>query len=78
VTSNDSDRVARARFYILAALRLGGVLLVMAGFAVIAGKWDVGGPDVNRVAGAIMVLVGAFDFAVVPLLLARRWKREGR
>ena len=70
---------ARSRFFILTALRLTGVVLVMAGFAVIAGKFDMGGPDMNRVIGAVLVLVGAFDFSVAPMLLARSWKRsDGR
>ncbi|NJS15607.1 MAG: hypothetical protein HC788_14675 [Sphingopyxis sp.] len=67
---------AKSRFYILTGLRLLGVLLVMAGFAVIAGKIDIAGPSLNRIIGAAMVLIGAFDFAVVPMLLARSWKRS--
>ena len=27
-----------------------------------------------RLAGALLVLIGAFDFAVMPRLLARRWR----
>jgi hypothetical protein len=30
---------------------------------------------VDRIAGVVLVLVGAFDFAVAPMLLARSWKR---
>lgn len=75
---NPADEArARSRFFILAALRLTGALLVMLGFAVIAGKIDLAGPDMNRVIGAVLVLVGAFDFSVAPMLLARRWKRSG-
>lgn len=79
MTPADIEARARSRFFVLAAMRLFGVLLVMAGFVVIAGNWDIAGPELNRVIGSVMVLVGAFDFAVVPLLLARSWKRsDGR
>jgi hypothetical protein len=73
-----AEAIARTRFYLLASLRLSGVLLVMAGFAVIAGKWDIAGGDMNRIIGAVMVLIGAFEFSVLPFLLARGWKREPR
>jgi hypothetical protein len=61
---------ARTRFFILSLLRLGGAVLVMVGLVIAAGRW----PAFPRAAGIVLTLIGAFDFAVVPLLLARRWR----
>jgi hypothetical protein len=73
--SDDKERLAKSRFMVLSALRLFGALLMIAGFVVISGKWDLAGPDMNRIVGVVFVLIGAFDFAVLPMLLARSWNR---
>jgi hypothetical protein len=65
----DDDK-ARNRFLAISLLRLAGALLVMFGLVVAAGRLL----DVPPIAGMVMVLVGALAFAVVPLLLARRWR----
>jgi hypothetical protein len=65
----DDDK-ARNRFLAISLLRLAGALLVMFGLVIAAGRL----PDVPRIVGIIAVLVGAADFALVPLLLARRWR----
>ena len=65
----DDDK-ARNRFLAISLLRLAGALLVMFGLVEAAGRL----PDVPPIAGMVMVLVGALAFAVVPLLLARRWR----
>lgn len=61
---------ARTRFLILSLLRLGGAVLVMFGLAIAAGRLAT----VPPAAGIVMVVIGALDFALVPLLLARRWR----
>lgn len=73
--SDDKERLAKSRFMILNVLRLFGALLMIAGFVLITGKWDLAGSDMNPIVGVIFVLVGAFDFAVLPMLLARSWNR---
>lgn len=64
------DSQARNRFLAISLLRLAGALLILFGLAIAAGRL----PDVPRLVGIIAVLVGALDFALVPLMLARRWR----
>lgn len=61
---------ARTRFFILALLRLAGAVAIMAGLVIAAGRF----PDLPRSAGVVLTLIGALDFALVPRLLARRWR----
>ena len=65
----DENQV-RNRFLVISLLRLAGALLVMFGLVIAAGRL----PEVPRIVGIVAVLVGALDFALVPLLLARRWR----
>jgi drug/metabolite transporter (DMT)-like permease len=67
---NDSDALARNRFFALSLLRIAGALLIIAGLVIAAGRFE----RLPPVAGIVMVLVGAVDFALVPLWLARRWR----
>jgi hypothetical protein len=76
--SDEQERLAKSRFMVLNFLRLFGALLMIAGFVMISGKWDLVGPDMNRIVGVAFVLIGAFDFAVAPMLLARSWNRGNR
>ncbi len=76
MTPDEREAQARSRYFVLAALRLFGALMIMAGFVLVMGRWELAGADVDRYIGIVFVLVGAFDFAVAPMLLARNWKRE--
>jgi hypothetical protein len=40
----------------------------------IRGGFELAGQPTDRWIGVAVVLIGAFDFAVMPLLLARRWR----
>jgi hypothetical protein len=64
------DSQARNRHLAISLLRLGGALAIMFGLVIAAGRL----PEVPRIVGIIAVLVGALDFALVPLWLARRWR----
>jgi hypothetical protein len=64
------DSQAGNRFLAISLLRLGGALAIMFGLVIAAGRL----PEVPRIVGIIAVLVGALDFALVPLWLARRWR----
>ena len=55
-------------------MRLMGAIFVLIGFVLIRGGWEVAGQPTDRWIGVAVVLIGAFDFAVMPLLLARRWR----
>ncbi|MBS0313883.1 MAG: hypothetical protein JSS05_06795 [Proteobacteria bacterium] len=65
-----TDDPARKRFLAIWLLRLSGAVLVMFGLVIAAGRFE----SLPRLAGIVMVVVGALDFALVPLLLARRWR----
>lgn len=65
-----TDDPARRRYFAIALLRLSGALLVMFGMVIAAGKF----PSIPKPAGIVMILVGALDFALVPVMLARRWR----
>lgn len=72
--SQADDALARKRFFALALMRLMGAVFVLIGFVLIRGGWELAGQPTDRWIGVAIVLVGAFDFAVMPLLLARRWR----
>ena len=68
------DALARKRFFAITWMRLMGAAFVMIGFILIGGGFTFAGQPADRWIGVAIVLVGAFDFAVMPLLLARRWR----
>ncbi|MDO9370527.1 MAG: hypothetical protein Q7T68_18320 [Sphingopyxis sp.] len=69
-----NDALAKKRFFAITAMRLMGAILVLAGFVLIRGGVELAGQPTDRWIGVAVVLIGAFDFAVFPLLLARRWR----
>ena len=68
------DALAKKRFFVLSIMRLMGAAFVAIGFILIGGGCSLAGQPTDRWIGVAIVLVGAFDFAVMPLLLARRWR----
>lgn len=69
-----NDALAKRRFYAITSMRLMGAIFVLVGFVLIRGGWELAGQPTDRWIGVAVVLIGAFDFAVMPLLLARRWR----
>jgi hypothetical protein len=69
-----ADALAKKRFIALNAIRITGAIFVLAGFVLIRGGWTLAGPPADRWIGVAVVLIGLFDFAVMPKILARRWK----
>jgi drug/metabolite transporter (DMT)-like permease len=69
-----NDALAKKRFFAINAMRLMGAIFVLIGFVLIRGGWELAGQPTDRWIGVAVVLIGAFDFAVMPLLLARRWR----
>jgi hypothetical protein len=61
---------ARGRFFILSLLRVGGALMVLAGMVAASGRFA----SIPVVAGYALIVVGLVDMAVVPQILARRWR----
>lgn len=72
--SQSDDSLARKRFFALSAMRLMGALFILAGFVLIRGAWTLAGQPTDRWIGVAIVIVGVFDFAIMPRLLARRWR----
>ncbi len=72
--SQAEDALAKKRFFALSIMRLMGAAFVAIGFILITGGFSLAGQPTDRWIGVAIVLVGAFDFAVMPLLLARRWR----
>ncbi|MBL0769812.1 hypothetical protein K5P26_00500 [Sphingopyxis sp. XHP0097] len=68
------DALAKKRFVALSSMRIMGAILVLAGFVLIRGGIELAGQPTDRWIGVAVVLVGAFDFAVMPKILARRWR----
>lgn len=69
-----NDALAKKRFFALSAIRLMGALFILAGFVLIRGGWTLAGQPTDRWIGVAVVLVGVFDFAIMPRILARRWR----
>ncbi len=61
---------ARAKYFLLQALRLSGAGLAFAGAAVIGHHLPL-----PEAVGYALVLAGAVEATIVPVLLARAWKR---
>ena len=66
----DPDTRARSRFFVMSAVRIAGVLMIGIGMAAASGRFEA----VPRAMGVVLVLAGAFCFALAPKLLARRWR----
>ena len=71
----DPEKIARQRHFALGLFRLSGAFLVMFGFLAIMQRftWVQGGKA--KAFGAIMVIVGLFQFVIVPRLMLALFKR---
>jgi hypothetical protein len=61
---------ARARFFTLGLIRLGGVALAFLGVAIIAKRLV----EPAEIIGGIVLFLAAIDIMVVPFVLAKRWR----
>ena len=64
------DDPARVRFMLLNLVRVSGVVFAMLGITIIVKRWV----EPAEVIGGALVIVGAIDVMVIPLILARRWR----
>jgi hypothetical protein len=64
-----SEEVARARFFTIGAVRIGGVVMVLIGLLGLRGYFEY-----PEIAAYILIVVGLLDVFLVPLLLARKWR----
>ena len=61
---------ARARFFALGLIRLGGVVLAFVGISIIAKRWV----EPAEIIGGVLLFIAAIDVLVVPLILVKRWR----
>ena len=61
---------AKARFFALGLIRLGGVALVFLGVAVIAKRLV----EPAEIIGGVLLFIAAVDVLVVPFLLVKKWR----
>lgn len=64
-----NDDPAKARFFVIQAMRWSGMALTLAGILIIYDRIDL-----PREAGYALFLIGLADALIVPTVLARRWK----
>ena len=63
---------AQYRFLVINLCRISGAIMLVIGLAVIA-REAFGLP---KAAGYILFFIGIFDFLLVPVFLAKRWKSK--
>ncbi|WHO38659.1 hypothetical protein PMI04_019310 [Sphingobium sp. AP49] len=72
----DPEKIARQRHFAIGLFRLSGAFLVMFGFLAIMQRFSWVQGDKAKAFGIIMVLVGLFQFVVVPRLMLALFKRS--
>lgn len=66
-----NEDVAKKRFMILNLVRFSALAFIFAGAANIGGKLL---PDLTPTLGYILLVIGAIDFFLAPVLLKRMWR----
>jgi len=64
---------AKRRFMLLNLVRFFGLAMVMAGVANLGGKLL---PEFTPVLGTILLIAGAVDFFLAPVLLKKAWRDQ--
>lgn len=65
-----SQDLAKKRFFTLALLRFGGVVLAFVGISIIAKRWV----EPAETVGGVMIAVAIVDVMFLPIILVRRWR----
>lgn len=71
----DPEKIARQRHFAIGMFRLSGAFIVMFGFLAIMQRFTWVQGDKAKAFGAIMVVVGLFQFMIVPRLMLALFKR---
>ena len=71
----DPEKVARQRFFALGMFRLSGALIVMFGFLILMQRFSWVQGNKAKTMGAIFVMVGLFQFVIVPRLLLALFRK---
>ena len=68
---NQAKEIARKRFMVLNLVRFSALAIVMVGVSNIAGKlWTEFAPGL----GYALLVIGAVDFFLAPVMLKRMWR----
>ncbi len=67
-----TEEQAKRRFFMLAAIRLSGVVVAFFGIAVVMKRLI----EPADIVGTALIAVGAFEVILLPVLLLRRWRTE--
>ena len=62
---------ARQRFMVMNLMRIFALVLVALGIANIAGRLL---PDFSPILGYVLLIAGALDFFLVPIILKKHWQ----
>jgi hypothetical protein len=73
MNSEEQEKLAKQRFLLLSATRFIDLALVMAGIAILGGKFL---PELAPVLGTIFLIMGAIGFFVVPIILKKAWAKQ--
>jgi F0F1-type ATP synthase assembly protein I len=73
MNSDERERLAKQRFFLLSAMRFVSVILVMAGIANIAGRLF---PDATPYLGYGFLLIGLIEFFLMPVVLKKAWTKQ--
>jgi hypothetical protein len=68
-----NEDLAKQRFLVMQLTRLAGLALVMMGIANVGGKLL---PDLSPYLGYGLLIFGAVDFFLVPIMLKRVWQKQ--
>ena len=69
----DDEAIWQRRFLIFAAMRLSGLVLMLAGMGIALG--DFVRPGGWPLLGGVLIVVGLIDALVMPRLLKRQWNK---
>lgn len=68
-----TEEQAKQRFMILNLVRLVALMIVVAGVANLGGALL---PDLSPMLGYVLLIAGALDFFLVPVILKNAWRRQ--
>ena len=71
----DQEKIARQRFFAMGLFRLSGAFIVMFGFLILMQRFIWVQGDKAKIMGAIFVVVGLFQFIIVPRLLLALFRK---
>lgn len=67
-----TEEQAKKRFFLLAGIRLSGVVLAFLGIAIVMKRLI----EPADIVGTALIAVGAFEVILLPVLLMRSWRTK--